>query len=114
MIDPSAFCGFNRADERESTKTTGLDLDGADLLDTASVSSSGEVTLPDRVCERLGLDPSGRITFHETDAGAIVIERVPSAEEMTGFAARTGEATTDIPATELLREMRESEKSDLE
>jgi bifunctional DNA-binding transcriptional regulator/antitoxin component of YhaV-PrlF toxin-antitoxin module len=101
-------------DRRESTGTTGFDSDNTELLETVSVSASGEMTMPDRVCETLGLNPPGLIAFYETDTGEVFVKRVPSASEMRGFAARNVETTTDIPASELLRAKRDSDQCDLE
>lgn len=51
--------------------------------------------------------------FRELADGSIVVERVPTPEEMRGFA--TGEGTaTDVPATQRLRERREREKAERE
>ncbi|OYR43621.1 hypothetical protein DJ73_00460 [Halorubrum sp. Ea1] len=81
-----------------------------DLVETASVSESGEMTIPDRVRNKLGANPPGLVAFYESDTGEVFIKRVPSASEMAGFAARNAEATTDAPATELLREKRDSDQ----
>lgn len=77
---------------------------------TVSVSPNGQATIPKEFREKLGIDAPGRVRFRETGDGAVVLERVPSVDEMQGFAARTGEATTDEPASELLREKRADEK----
>jgi AbrB family looped-hinge helix DNA binding protein len=79
---------------------------------TVSVSSNGQATIPKKFREKLGIDAPGQVTFRETEAGEIVLERIPTAEEMKGFAARTGEATTETPASELLHEKREEEKQE--
>lgn len=98
----------------ESTGATGFDPDNAELLETVSVSASGDVTIPDRVCDRLGLTPPGLVAFYESNTGQIFVRRVPSASEMRGFAARNAEATTDTPASELLRAERDKDQRDLE
>lgn len=79
---------------------------------TVSVSPNGQATIPKEFREKLGISSPGRVQFRETDAGAIVIERVPSVEEMRGFAAESAEASTDKPASQLLREQRAEEKSE--
>lgn len=101
-------------DEGESTRTTGFDPNNAELLETVSVSASGNVSIPDRVCDTLGLTPSGLVSFYESDTGEVFIKCVPSASEMRGFAARNAEETTDTPASELLRAKRNSDQCDLE
>jgi len=81
---------------------------------TVSVSSNGQATIPKEFREKLGIEAPGRVGFRETEHGNVVLDPVPSVEEMKGFATRTGEATTDEPASELLREYREEEKQDRE
>lgn len=82
--------------------------------ETVKVTSSGQATIPKKFRDKLGIDAPGKITFRETTEGDIVIESVPSAAEMAGFAARSGEASTDKPASELLREKREADKDERE
>jgi antitoxin PrlF len=77
---------------------------------TVSVSPNGQATIPKAFREKLGIEAPGRVQFRETEDGQVVLERVPTVEEMQGFAARTGEATTDESATELLRAKRETER----
>lgn len=101
-------------DGNDSFDTQSSEIDDADLLDTASVSTSGDVTIPDRVGDKLGLTPPGVVAFNESDTGDVYIKRVPSPSEMAGFAARNAEATTDTPATELLRAKRNLDQKDLE
>jgi antitoxin PrlF len=77
---------------------------------TVSVSPNGQATIPKEFREKLGIDAPGRVVFRERD-GEVVIERVPGADEMQGFAAERGEATTDEDATDLLREKRREERA---
>jgi AbrB family looped-hinge helix DNA binding protein len=77
---------------------------------TVSVSPNGQATIPKEFREKLGIDTPGKVTFRETEDGTIVVERVPTAEEMQGFAAQSGDPTTETPASELLREKRTAEK----
>lgn len=81
---------------------------------TVSVSPNGQATIPKEFRDRLGIEAPGRVRFRETEDGAVVIERVPTVEEMRGFAAKVGTASTDRPATELLREKRERERRERE
>lgn len=76
--------------------------------EVVSVSQHGQATIPKRFRERLGIDAPGKVSFRETEEGEVVVERIPSAEEMRGFAARVGsESGEDASATELLRQKRE-------
>ena len=101
-------------DRSDSAHTPASELGDADLLETVAVSASGDVTIPERVRDKLGLTPPGLVAFTESDTGDVVIEQVPSAAEMAGFAARNAAATTDTPATALLRELRDAEQRELE
>jgi len=49
------------------------------------------------------------VLFRETEEGEVIVEHVRSPSEMRGFAARS-EATTDKPATQILREKREQDR----
>lgn len=77
------------------------------------MTKHGQATIPKRFREELGIDAPGKVLFRETDEGEVVVERVRSPSEMRGFAARR-ESTTDVPATELLREKRERDRDDRE
>lgn len=79
---------------------------------TVSVSPNGQATIPKEFRDRLGIEAPGRVRFRETEDGEIVIERVPTVEEMKGFAARIGESTTERSASEILHEKREREKQE--
>ena len=79
--------------------------------EVVAVTKHGQATIPKRFREKLGIDAPGKVLFRETEEG-VVVEQVPSPSEMRGFAKTHGEATTDEPATELLREKREQDKRD--
>ncbi|WP_440764698.1 AbrB/MazE/SpoVT family DNA-binding domain-containing protein [Natronorubrum sp. DTA7] len=79
--------------------------------EVVAVSKHGQATIPKRFREKLEIDAPGKVLFRETEDGDVIVERVRSASEMQGFAARS-EASTDVPATELLREKRERDRSD--
>lgn len=90
---------------------SGSDDSERTLYEVVTVDRQGRVTLPERVREELNVDTTGRVVFDVTDEGTVVVERLPSAEEMRGFAARTGTGTDETRrATELLREGRERER----
>ena len=76
-----------------------------------AVTKHGQATIPKRFREKLGIDAPGKVLFRETEDGEIVVEQVRSASEMQGFAGRS-DASTDAPATELLREKRDRDRSD--
>jgi AbrB family looped-hinge helix DNA binding protein len=79
-----------------------------------SVSKHGQATIPKRFREKLGISAPGRVKFREQEDGSIVVESVPTPEEMRGFGRRHGDATTDKSATELLREDRGRDKRERE
>jgi AbrB family looped-hinge helix DNA binding protein len=74
-----------------------------------SVSRHGQATIPKRFRERLGIEAPGKVAFRAMDDGTVVVESVPSPDEMRGFAADR-EATTDSPATEILAAQRARER----
>lgn len=78
--------------------------------EVVAVTKHGQATIPKRFRDKLGIDAPGTVLFRETEDGAVVVEPVRSPGEMRGFATAHGEATTDTPATELLREKREQDK----
>jgi len=103
-----------RMDNTDTNETLASAPDNAELLATASCSASGDVTIPDKVRDKLGLSPPGRVAFYESDSGEILVRRVPSASEMRGFVARNAETKTETPASELLRAKRNSDQRERE
>lgn len=93
-----------------SDTSTGNDHDGEAV--TVSVSANGQATIPKAFREKLGIDTPGQVTFRETEDGEIVLERIPSAAEMEGFAAETGDANTEKSASELLQTKRDKERDE--
>lgn len=81
--------------------------------EVVSVSKHGQATIPKRFRDKLGIDAPGKVLFREDENGDVVVEQVPSAADMEGFAAR-GDERTDVPATQLLREKRERDRAELE
>lgn len=79
--------------------------------DVVAVTKHGQATIPKRFREKLGIEAPGKVVFREAEDGRVVVERVRSAEEMCGFAARR-DASTDESATELLRAERERDRRD--
>jgi len=78
-----------------------------------AVTSHGQATIPKQFREKLGIEAPGKVLFRETEDGDVVVEQVPSPSEMRGFAAQK-EGTTDQPATDILREKREQDRSERE
>lgn len=76
---------------------------------TVPVSAAGQVMIPEEFRQKLGISTPGHVIFREDDDGSVVIEQVRSPAEMEGFAARSGEASTDKAASELLHEKRDSD-----
>jgi AbrB family looped-hinge helix DNA binding protein len=74
-----------------------------------AVTKHGQATIPKRFRDKLGIDAPGKVLFRETEEGEVIVEHVRSPSEMRGFAARS-EATTDKPATHILREKREQDR----
>jgi looped-hinge helix DNA binding domain, AbrB family len=76
-----------------------------------SVTKHGQATIPKRFRDKLGIDAPGKVLFRETEEGEIIVEHVRLPSEMRGFAARS-EATTDKPATQILREKRKQDRDE--
>lgn len=76
-----------------------------------AVTKHGQATIPKRFREKLGIEAPGKVLFEETPDGEVVIKHVPSPSEMRGFAAQQ-DATTEQPATELLKAKRESDRQE--
>ncbi|AHG05554.1 AbrB family transcriptional regulator (plasmid) [Halobacterium sp. DL1] len=77
--------------------------------EVVAVTKHGQATIPKRFRDKLGIDAPGKVLFRETEEGEVIVEHVRSPSEMRGFAARS-EATTDKPATQILREKREQDR----
>ena len=78
-----------------------------------AVTKHGQATIPKRFREKLGIEAPGKVVFRETEDGEVLVEQVRSPSEMRGFAARS-EASTETPASELLREKREQDRDERE
>lgn len=74
-----------------------------------AVTKHGQATIPKQFREKLGIDAPGKVLFRETESGEVVVEQVRSPSEMRGFAAEH-DASTDEPATDVLREKRERDR----
>ena len=70
------------------------------------VSKKGQATIPKELRERFGIDTPGKVLIHEED-GKIVVEPLPSVEEMQGVHAGRYEKGEVL---EYLREMTDEDK----
>jgi AbrB family looped-hinge helix DNA binding protein len=70
------------------------------------VSKKGQATIPKKLRERFGIDTPGKVLIHEED-GKIVVEPLPSVEEMQGVHAGRYEKGEVL---EHLREMNDEDK----
>ena len=69
------------------------------------VSSKGQATIPKELRERFGIEAPGKVLIHEEE-GKIVVEPLPSVEEMQGIHAGRYEKG------EVLRHLREIKDED--
>jgi len=70
------------------------------------VSRKGQTTIPKEYRERFGIEAPGKVLIHEDD-GKIVVEPLPSVEEMQGVHAGRYERGDVL---EHLEEMKEADK----
>lgn len=70
------------------------------------ISRKGQATIPKELRERFGIDTPGRVFIHEED-GKIVVEPLPSVDEMQGTHAGRYERGEVL---EHLREMKEKDE----
>jgi len=70
------------------------------------VSKKGQATIPKDLRERFGIETPGKVLIHEQD-GKIVVEPLPSVEEMRGVHADRYEKGEVL---EHLREMKKEDK----
>ena len=76
--------------------------DGGEVI---RVSSKGQATIPKDLRERFGIEAPGKVLIHEEE-GKIVVEPLPSVEEMQGIHAGRYEKG------EVLRHLREMNEED--
>lgn len=77
--------------------------DGGEII---RVSKKGQATIPKELRERFGIETPGKVLIHEED-GKIVVEPLPSVEEMQGIHAGRYKKGDVL---EHLREMKEEDK----
>ena len=71
-----------------------------------AVTKHGQATIPKELRKRFGIDTPGKVLIHEEE-GKIVVEPLPSVEEMQGVHAGRYEKGETL---EHLREMRDKDK----
>ena len=71
------------------------------------VSKKGQATIPKELRDRFGIETPGRVFIHE-EAGKIVVEPLPSVDEMRGAHAGRYERGEVL---EHLREMKDEDKA---
>ena len=76
--------------------------DGGEVI---RVSSKGQATIPKELREQFGIEAPGKVLVHEQE-GKIVVEPLPSVEEMQGIHAGRYERG------EVLRHLREMKEED--
>lgn len=74
-----------------------------------TVTKKGQATIPKSLREKHGISTPGRVKFVENEEGEITVRPVGSMDEFRGL-ERSGEE--ERPATEVLRESRESDKEE--
>jgi AbrB family looped-hinge helix DNA binding protein len=80
-----------------------------------AVTSKGQATIPKEFRDKLRINTPGRVRFVETADGDIVIRPVERPSELRGsLAAEDGDEAAENSATELLREERERDKTELD
>lgn len=67
-----------------------------------AVTSKGQVTIPKRIRDMLGLEPGARVEFERSDDGRIVIKRAAPSEP-NRFEKLRGHAGPGMTTDELLR-----------
>jgi len=74
-----------------------------------NVTSKGQVTIPKKVRDRLGIEPGSAVTFELTDAGEVVLRPVvraggrrPAAPARSRFGKLRGRATVKMRTEEIL------------
>ncbi len=64
------------------------------------ISQKGQATIPKPLCEKFGIDTPGEVFIYEKE-GRIIVEPIPSLEELGGI-----HATSDRDRGDVLKELR--------
>ncbi|MFC6723745.1 AbrB/MazE/SpoVT family DNA-binding domain-containing protein [Halobium palmae] len=81
---------------------------------TVTVTSKGQATIPKEFRDKLHIDTPGRVRFVENEEGEIVIRPVKRPSEVRGALATSETEGGEQTATEMLREERERDKTELD
>ena len=81
---------------------------------TVTVTSKGQATIPKEFREKFHIDTPGRVRFVENGEGEIVIRPVKRPSEIRGALATSETEGGEQTATEMLREERERDKTELD
>lgn len=73
-------------------------------METSTVTSKGQITIPKRVREAIGLRPGEQIVFKKTEQGFLVQKQVKSSpfDKYRGYLADVAETDSD----EIVRDLR--------
>jgi AbrB family looped-hinge helix DNA binding protein len=71
-----------------------------------TVTSKGQVTIPKRVRDRLGIQPGSAVDFRMADDGQIVLTKVDGPMPKSRFEAVRGIADTGLSTDEIMALMR--------
>ena len=71
-----------------------------------TVTSKGQVTIPKRVREYLGIEPGGEVKFRLADDGHVIIERADGTRPSSRFEKALGHAGPGITTDELMALLR--------
>jgi antitoxin PrlF len=71
-----------------------------------AVTSKGQVTIPKRIRDYLGIEPGSEVNFRRADDGHIVIERADGTRPPSRFAKLIGSAGPGPTTDELMKLLR--------
>ena len=71
-----------------------------------TVTSKGQVTIPKRIRDYLGIEPGGEVNFRRAEDGHIVIERADGTRPPSRFAKLVGSAGPGPTTDELMKLLR--------
>lgn len=79
--------------------------------DVIRVTQKGQATIPKALREKYGIDAPGEVFVYEED-GRIVLEPVPSPEELQGIHSRDGDPGDVLERTRELRSAEQQREAD--
>jgi antitoxin PrlF len=68
-----------------------------------TVTSKGQVTIPKRIRDYLGIEPGSEVNFRRAEDGHIVIERADGVRQLSRFAKLVGIAGPGPTTDELMK-----------